>query len=66
MISGTGSVSRRESDTPAVLLDLDAMESILAQMARFFSAGPTRLRPHYKNHKCPVLARRQIDGGPSA
>ena len=53
----------REIDTPALLLDLDAMERNLTKMARFVSAGPTRLRPHYKNHKCPALARRQIDAG---
>lgn len=52
-----------EIDTPALLVDLDAMERNLAKMAGFFSAGSTRLRPHYKNHKCPVLARRQIDAG---
>ncbi len=53
----------REIDTPALLLDLDAMERNLAKMARFFERGSTRLRPHYKNHKCPVLARRQIEAG---
>ena len=52
-----------EIDTPALLLDLDAMERNLAKMAGFFSAGTTKLRPHYKNHKCPALARRQIDAG---
>ena len=51
-----------EIDTPALLLDLDAMERNLAKMAGFFSAG-TKLRPHYKNHKCPTLARRQIEAG---
>jgi D-serine deaminase-like pyridoxal phosphate-dependent protein len=56
-------VTLREIDTPALLLDLDAMERNLAKMARFFSAGRTRLRPHYKNHKCPVLARRQMEAG---
>jgi len=56
-------VTLREIDTPALLLDLDAMERNLTKMARFFGAGPTRLRPHYKNHKCPALARRQIDAG---
>jgi D-serine deaminase-like pyridoxal phosphate-dependent protein len=56
-------VKLRDLDTPALLLDLDAMERNLAKMARFFSTGPTRLRPHYKNHKCPALARRQIDAG---
>ncbi len=53
----------REIDTPALLLDLDAMERNLTKMARFFGAGPTRLRPHYKNHKCLTLARRQLDAG---
>jgi len=56
-------VTLREIDTPALLLDLDAMERNLTKMARFFGAGPTRLRPHYKNHKCPTLARRQLDAG---
>jgi D-serine deaminase-like pyridoxal phosphate-dependent protein len=56
-------VTLHEIDTPALLLDMDAMERNLAKMARFFSGGPTRLRPHYKNHKCPALARRQIDAG---
>src|SRR5260370_5004699 len=50
-------------DTPARLLELNAMERDLAKMAGFFSVGSTRLRPHYKNHKCPALARRQIDAG---
>jgi D-serine deaminase-like pyridoxal phosphate-dependent protein len=56
-------VKFHEIDTPALLLDLDAMERNLAKMAEFFGAGPTRLRPHYKNHKCPALARRQMDAG---
>src|SRR5713226_478050 len=52
-----------EIDTPALLLDLDAMERNVAKMAGFFKAGSTKLRPHYKNHKCPALARRQIEAG---
>ena len=52
-----------EIDTPALLLDLDTMERNLAKMAGFFASGPTKLRPHYKNHKCPELARRQIAAG---
>ncbi len=49
--------------TPALLLDLSVMESNLKKMAAFFQEGPTRLRPHYKNHKCVALARRQIACG---
>jgi D-serine deaminase-like pyridoxal phosphate-dependent protein len=46
--------------TPALLIDLPGMESNLKKMAAFFADGPTRLRPHYKNHKCVALARRQL------
>jgi D-serine deaminase-like pyridoxal phosphate-dependent protein len=49
--------------TPALLIDMDAMEANLKKMAAFFADGPTRLRPHYKNHKCVALARRQLAQG---
>ena len=51
---------KSEIPTPALLLDLRAMESNLKKMAAFFGEGPTRLRPHYKNHKCVALAKRQM------
>ena len=53
----------REIDTPALLVDLDAMERNLTRMARFFDAAATGLRPHYKNHKSPALARHQLNAG---
>jgi D-serine deaminase-like pyridoxal phosphate-dependent protein len=56
-------VKIEEIDTPALLIDLDAMERNLSKMTRAFASGPTRLRPHYKNHKSPVLARRQLSAG---
>jgi D-serine deaminase-like pyridoxal phosphate-dependent protein len=42
---------------------MDAMEANLKKMAAFFANGPTLLRPHYKNHKCVALARRQLANG---
>ena len=42
---------------------MDAMEANLQRMAAFFAEGPTRLRPHYKNHKCVALAKRQLAHG---
>ena len=54
---------KSEIPTPALLLDMDAMEANLKRMAGFFSEGPTRLRPHYKNHKCVALAKRQLAHG---
>jgi D-serine deaminase-like pyridoxal phosphate-dependent protein len=54
---------RSEITTPALLVDMRAMESNLKKMAAFFQDGPTRLRPHYKNHKCIALAKRQMELG---
>ena len=32
-------------------------------MARFFAEGPCKLRPHFKAHKTPEIARRQLAAG---
>ncbi len=52
-----------EIDTPALLVDLDAMESNLQRMASFFATRSCTLRPHFKNHKAPALARKQLEAG---
>jgi D-serine deaminase-like pyridoxal phosphate-dependent protein len=52
-----------EMTTPALLVDLDAMEANLAYMANFFADKLCNLRPHFKNHKAPMLARKQIRAG---
>jgi len=52
-----------EIRTPALLVDLDAMESNLNRMAAFFRDKPVKLRPHFKNHKVPLLAWKQIEAG---
>jgi D-serine deaminase-like pyridoxal phosphate-dependent protein len=49
--------------TPALLVDLDAMESNLYGMAEFFRDRKCKLRPHFKNHKTPLLAWKQIHAG---
>jgi D-serine deaminase-like pyridoxal phosphate-dependent protein len=56
-------VKVEEINTPALLVDLDAMEFNLHRMARFFAETPAKLRPHFKNHKSPMLARKQIRAG---
>jgi D-serine deaminase-like pyridoxal phosphate-dependent protein len=50
-------------DTPALLLDLDALEGNVRRMAQFFADKPTSLRPHAKTHKCPEIALRQLKAG---
>lgn len=49
--------------TPALLVDLDAMDSNLHQMADFFAEKSCKLRPHFKNHKTPMLAQKQLRAG---
>lgn len=49
--------------TPALLLDLDVMESNLRRMADFFRDRPVRVRPHFKNHQVVVLATAQVEAG---
>ena len=53
----------RSISTPALLLDLAALDRNIARMAAFFAAGPCRLRPHFKAHKTPEIARRQLAAG---
>ena len=50
-------------DTPALVIDLDAMERNLAAMAEFARARNVRLRPHAKMHKCAAIARLQREAG---
>ena len=50
-------------ETPALVVDIDALERNIAKMARFFRDRKVRLRPHFKTHKCPRIARMQIEAG---
>jgi D-serine deaminase-like pyridoxal phosphate-dependent protein len=50
-------------DTPALIVDLPALESNLREAAARVSAFGVALRPHAKAHKCVEIARRQIAAG---
>jgi D-threonine aldolase len=49
--------------TPALLLDLPAVDKNLVKMSQFLSGGNCSLRPHCKNHQSPWLASKQIESG---
>ena len=55
--------SKWDIDTPALLIDLPAMESNIAQMASFFEGKKAKLRPHAKTHKCPIISHKQLQAG---
>ncbi len=56
-------VSIDELDTPTLLLDRGASDRNLAKMSAFFAGRSSKLRPHFKNHKCVTLAQRQLAAG---
>ncbi len=55
--------SRRRLSTPALLLDLDALERNLDTMARHCRDVGMNCRPHVKGHKSGRVGREQIDRG---
>jgi D-serine deaminase-like pyridoxal phosphate-dependent protein len=50
-------------DTPALVVDLTALERNLDTLATAVAASGLRLRPHAKSHKCPDIARLQVARG---
>jgi len=54
---------RAELPTPALIVDLAALERNIARMAEFAAARGIALRPHAKTHKSGEIARRQIAAG---
>lgn len=54
---------RADLPTPALLLDLAALEHNIAEMASWTSANNVAIRPHAKIHKCPDISRRQLAAG---
>lgn len=55
---------KNEIDTPALLLDLGAMERNLRTMSAYFDAVEPVLRPHVKLHRAtPILAHKQMQAG---
>ncbi|NOT43892.1 MAG: hypothetical protein HOP14_04735, partial [Acidobacteria bacterium] len=55
--------TRLDVPTPALLVDRAALDRNIARMAAFFATGACRLRPHFKAHKTPEIARRQLAAG---
>ena len=56
-------LSVEDVPTPALLIDVARMELNLAKMAAHAEDRGISLRPHTKTHKCPLLAKRQMQLG---
>ena len=55
--------SRARLITPALVLDLDAMERNIATMAAYAAEAGVAVRPHAKTHKSVQIAGRQLGAG---
>lgn len=61
---GNIGTSKWELDTPALIVDLAAMERNLQKMAGYFAGRTVNLRPHVKTYNAtPVLAQMQLEAG---
>src|ERR1041385_6765295 len=56
-------VSKWELDTPALCVDLDALDRNIATLRAKLASTRVASRPHAKTHKCPEIAKRQLAGG---
>ena len=52
-----------EIPTPALVVDVAAMMRNIQRMADFFAGGSCQIRPHFKAHKTPAIAKRQLAAG---
>ena len=56
-----------EVETPALIIDLDALEHNIGVIADCYRDKSIRLRPHVKNHKSPrILGMQMAAAAPSA
>jgi D-serine deaminase-like pyridoxal phosphate-dependent protein len=55
--------TRASVPTPALVIDLTALERNVAAMAALAAQWGVHLRPHAKSHKCVAIARRQVAAG---
>ncbi len=49
-----------ELPTPCIVADIAAIDANLAKMDSYFAGRESKLRPHFKSHKCVTLAKRQM------
>ena len=52
-----------ELQTPALIIDLDVFDANLAKMQSYLEEQDIALRAHTKMHKCPLIARKQVESG---
>ena len=52
-----------ELPTPALVLERSILQRNIESMRDFLAAEGKGFRPHSKTHKCPVIAKLQMEAG---
>jgi D-serine deaminase-like pyridoxal phosphate-dependent protein len=52
-----------EIPTPALVVDVQAMQRNIERAATYYAERQCKLRPHFKAHKTPEIAKRQLAAG---
>lgn len=58
-----GKLAKADLPTPALLVDLDMLESNITKMTTYLKAQGRAFRPHAKTHKCAEIAHRCLKAG---
>lgn len=55
---------KEELITPALLIDLDALEKNIRTMSQYYRGRKNAgIIPHQKGHRLPIIAKKQLEGG---
>jgi D-serine deaminase-like pyridoxal phosphate-dependent protein len=63
MLTTLAGIRVEDLDTPAMLIDIDAMDRNIGHIANTLRTAGVNWRPHAKGHKTPAIAHRQIAAG---
>jgi len=63
MLQAEYGMKKWDVETPALLVDIEALERNILSMSGYFTGVEADLRPHVKTHKSPVIAQKQIKAG---
>jgi D-serine deaminase-like pyridoxal phosphate-dependent protein len=58
-----GKLLKEDIPTPALIVDLDKLESNISKMSAYLKAQGRGFRPHAKTHKCSEIALRCVQAG---
>lgn len=56
-------IHMKDLETPALVINEDKLDENINKMSVYMKSFGCCLRPHFKTHKCPIIAHKQIKAG---